>query len=90
MLGKRYGNYLFILYMFIKLFYIGQALFQLFALNLVIGEGQLLVTHTSLLTVNHSFDKSLVPVLAHRWFLVYLKCVVFQHLDLPANRCNLI
>lgn len=40
MVGKRYGNYLFILYMVTKILYIAQALFQLFALNFVIGEGQ--------------------------------------------------
>jgi len=39
MVGKRYGNYLFILYMVTKILYIAQALFQLFALNFVIGEG---------------------------------------------------
>ena len=43
MIGKRYGNYLFILYMFVKLCYIGMALFQLFALNLVIGQGKYLL-----------------------------------------------
>ncbi|XP_067941208.1 innexin unc-9-like [Watersipora subatra] len=39
MIGKRYGNYLFILYMVTKLGYIGVALFQLVALNYVIGKG---------------------------------------------------
>ncbi|KAF6028118.1 hypothetical protein EB796_013578 [Bugula neritina] len=37
--GKRYGNYLFILYMITKICYIGMALFQLYALNYVIGQG---------------------------------------------------
>lgn len=40
MVGKRYGNYLFILYMVVKLGYIANALFQIFALNYVIGNGK--------------------------------------------------
>ena len=41
MVGKRYGNYLFILYMVVKFCYIGVALFQLYGLNFVIGNGNL-------------------------------------------------
>ena len=40
MVGKRYGNYLFILYMVVKFCYIGVALFQLYGLNYVIGNGK--------------------------------------------------
>lgn len=40
MIGKRYGNYLFILYMVVKFCYIGIAVFQLYALNFVIGNGK--------------------------------------------------
>jgi len=39
MIGKRYGNYLFILYMVVKFCYIGIAVFQIYALNYVIGSG---------------------------------------------------
>ncbi|XP_067940884.1 innexin unc-9-like [Watersipora subatra] len=39
MVGKRYGNYLFILYIVVKFFYIGVALLQLYALNIIIGSG---------------------------------------------------
>lgn len=39
MVGKRYGNYLFILYMVVKFCYIAVALFQLYGLNYVIGSG---------------------------------------------------
>lgn len=40
MIGKRYGNYLFILYMVVKFFYIAIALLQLYGLNYVIGNGK--------------------------------------------------
>lgn len=42
MVGKRYGNYLFILYMVVKFCYIAIALFQLYGLNYVIGNGNYL------------------------------------------------
>jgi len=40
MIGKRYGNYLFILYMVVKFFYIAIAFLQLYGLNYVIGNSE--------------------------------------------------
>ena len=40
MVGKRYGNYLFVLYMIVKFCYVAVALIQLYGLNFVIGRGK--------------------------------------------------